>query len=714
MINLASPVIRAALPVARSIAFLGNPADGISTLESKITASSTPIDQLVAMIAICEILHFDYRDTEALNVFEQRVAPMMGAFPETVEIAVAYNRSDIMHSLFQNDDFYGLVDRATITDVELWDYRAYYSVVEAREQGKRYDSLPNIWRELIRAYHQGCWRPYRLASKLMAIECMELGWPHESIYHAVIAGEKETATRLGNFLLLHGTPDSISASTAKWLDCTNLKRQFVVGCEILDRYVDAIPDDLFDDVFERVRTNAAAQTSDRQEQTVVSRAWDSMANLSSRLNPTQAQRLVSTAIDHPIWNAPIEGGNRVLTVRDKMMKSLTACAAKLPKENLPDLIRASLPLVIERKQHTDYPNGIELLCSLAHAGGDEAKQQIKEALYPSGQQLDAYLLQVASNFAVELKKPDSLSQDAKNVAARIREQVQTVPVATDVKQAPGTFGFHTVVKGDDKLIVHVANAVHEHAIFRHRKQLSHDALQELIDAILDMVGETENLINNKIGLVQAMSPIGDVCSDDQAQQIFDALSTIAHGHIIEPESTQSAAESQNPLNPFKMGSGKPTDLRGVTIFALACIERDKPGIFAAKLDAIIELGLTDADPQVRALSLAAAREKPTISEAEFTAIILATRDSDPAVANAAFGALANKEGLQLTRPQWRLLIHSAKLAVQSNEVLVRRAAAYTCANCRTSVSTKTLRSEIENVLDALANDRCASVRQNIK
>lgn len=229
-----------------------------------------------------------------------------------------------------------------------------------------------------------------------------------------------------------------------------------------------------------------------------------------------------------------------------------------------------------------------------------------------------------------------------------------------------------------------------------------------------MVGETENLINNKIGLVQAMSPIGDVCSDKQAQQIFDALSPIANGHVIEPESTQSAAESQNPLNPFKMGSGKPTDLRGVTIFALACIERDKPGIFATKLDAIIELGLTDADPHVRALSLAAAREKPTISEAEFTAIILATRDSDPAVTNAAFGALANKVGLELTRPQWRLLIHSAKLAIQSNAVLVRRAAAYACRKLRTSVSTKTLRSEMESVLDALSNDKCASVRHNVK
>jgi|GEM_PF-3003978 len=714
MINSASPDMRIAIVEAKSLAFLGDPADAISMLEGKINSRSVLIDQLVALIAICEILHLDCRDTEALSVFEQRVAPLMGTFPEAIEIAVAFNRSDIMHALLQNDDFYGMVDRAAITEVELWGYKAYYSVLEAREQGKQYDSLPSIWRELIRAYHQGCWRPYRLASKIMAIEWMELGLPHESIYHAMIAGEKETAARLGNFLLLHGKPDSILLSTTKWLDYTHLKRPFMVGCDILDRYVDAIPDERFDEVFERVRAHAVTLGSDRQLHSVVARAWDAIANLSWRLNSSQARRLVSTAINHPIWNAPIEGGNSILPVRDKMMKSLTKCAAKLPKDSIPDLISASLPLVIERKQHSDYPDGIELLCSLADAGGDQEKRRIRESLYPSGQRLDAYLLQVAPHFSVELKATESLSQDARNVAARIREQVQLVAVATDVKQSPGTFGFYTIVKGDKKLVVHFADAVHENAIFRHRKQISQDVLQELIDAILDMVRDKENLISNKIQLVQAMTPIGDSCSDTQAQQIFDVLAPVATGDITEPESTMSAAESQNPLNPFKMGSGKPADLRGVAIFALACIERDKPGVFGAKLDAIIEFGLTDDDPQVRALSIAGAREKPAISQAEFAAIILATRDADPRVANAAFGALANKVGLQLSRPQWRLLIHSAKLAIQSNELMVRRAAAYICSKLRTSVSNKTLRIEIDNVLHALSKDKCASVRLNVK
>lgn len=712
MLKNSSPEIRIAITAAKGLAILGNPSDGISQLENLILSSSAKLDKLSALLVICEILHYDYRDNEGLEVFDKRISPMMGEFPEEIEIAVEFNRSDVMHSLLKNDDFYGTADRVTVAGVELWNHRAYYGVAEAREQGKHYESLPSIWRELMRAYYQGCWRPYRLASKLMATECMGLGWPHEAIYHAIIAGEKGTAAKLGEFLLLHGSPENLSRSTAKWLECTHLKRLFVTGCDILDGFMDAIPDEQFDEVFERVRTMASMPSSNWQEHSCVSRAWNSIAGLAWRLSATQAQRLADTAISHPIWNAEVEGGNRVLSVRDKMMNSLTACTSALPQKNVSQLVDKTLALVLERKQHNDYPDAIELLCRLGDVGGDDAKKRIKEALYTPGKPLDAYLLQVAPNFDAKLKEPESLSSDISNVADRIRKQVQWLPLSAEVKQLGGSFCFFTAIKDGKKLVIHSISTVQEHAILRHRKHLSLDAIQQLIDAMLEMITEPENLINNKIQLVQVLKSVGDVCSDAQAKQIFEVLSPIANGIIKEPALTQSAADSQNPLNPFKMGSGKPTDLRGVAIFTLACIERDKPGIFTNSLDAIIEVGLTEIDPQVRALSLAASREKPSISESEFTAIVLATRDSDPAVANAAFGALAHKKDLQLNRPQWRLLIHTAKLAAQSNAVSVRRAAAYTCSKLRTKIKISTLRKEVDTLLDSLAKDRCASVRQN--
>jgi hypothetical protein len=161
-----------------------------------------------------------------------------------------------------------------------------------------------------------------------------------------------------------------------------------------------------------------------------------------------------------------------------------------------------------------------------------------------------------------------------------------------------------------------------------------------------------------------------------------------------------------------MASGKPSDLRGIALYVLACIERDKPRIYGKNLDRIIQAGLTDVAPDVRKAAFAAAREKPTLTEAEFTALILGTRDGDADAANSAFAAIANKKGLELKRPQWRLLIHSVQLAAQSRSVKLPRAAAYTCSQLMSLVPAGAMEKSLSDLLDIFLRDPCFSVRQN--
>ncbi|QDV45294.1 hypothetical protein Enr13x_51700 [Stieleria neptunia] len=713
MIDLTSPIVRAELPLAKSLAIHGKPGEAISMLETTLSERESTLDRVALLVAIAGILHWDYRDSEAISLFDERIMPLTNKIPEKSRIAVEYNRSDISHSLLQADDFYGMFDRALIADVNLWDYQSYFEVFAAREKGKRYESLPSIWRELLRCYHQGCWRPHRLASAIMSRECMDLGWPHESVFHAVIADDKQIATQLGDTLLVQGTPEVIENCTKKWMECTNLRRHFIIGCEMLDQFYDAIPDTWFGSVFDRLCSKACESSDDRLKQIAISRAWDTLAKLSWRLDSSQAEKLVRSAIQHPIWLAPVEGRNQVLTVRDKMMQSLTHCSDKISPACYTELIDASLPLALDRKQHTDYPDAINLLCSLADAGDEEAKQRLRASLFPSGQPLDEYRLQVIGKFGAEISNPEALSADARNVANRVRQQVQTCPLGQEVKTEAGSFGVFTIQKGDRKLAVQMAGTVYLNAILRHRKHLAKDSLEALLSAIVDMIREPENLISNKVQLVQAIKSIGDTCSDEQAKCIFEVLAPISSGEVTEPPSSMSSAEAENPLNPFRVATGNPSDLQGVSIYTLACIDRDKPGVFGGALDGIIEKGLTSHQAQVRALALAAAREKPTLSEAEFTAIIMSTRDHDPTVANAAFCALANKKSLKLNRPQWRLLIHSSGLASRSDAVVLRRAAAYCCAKLRGYLSIKSLHRDLDAVLIALSNDKCASVRRQL-
>ena len=237
----------------------------------------------------------------------------------------------------------------------------------------------------------------------------------------------------------------------------------------------------------------------------------------------------------------------------------------------------------------------------------------------------------------------------------------------------------------------MADTVHETAILRHRQELSAESFDILINAFIEMIVESDNMLSNRAGLVQAMEDIGDCCTKEQCEKIFNAIKPLAMGNIQESDSFMSSREAANPLNPNKMNMGTPDDLQAISIFLLCCIERDQPGVLGRRLNPILENGLTNPNPKVRALAIAGAREKPNLSESEFAAIIFATRDADPSVANAAFGALANKTSLNLTRPKWRLFLHSVDLATRSTSAKIRRGASFACAKLAGQCTTATLK-----------------------
>lgn len=709
MIDQLGHAHRALLISAKSTAILGNPELAINLLSSGLK-SANKIEKLAMLLGKAEIYHWDFRDDLALDIFKE-IDKVTGEFPESVEVSVAYNRSDITFALFQVDDFYGVVDRRKVSGIAIWNSDAYDDISNARESNKRNESLARSWQELRRTYLQGCWRPYRTAAKLFARECMELGWPQEAIYHAVISGNKDTAENIGKTLMLHASNEILVAACRKWLDCTSLRRMFVTGCGILKQFADVIPDCCFGDIFERLTGFASLPVVTRQDESVSSEAWQTIAAISNRLDKDQAERLWDVAVNHTKWNSTIPEGNRVLTGRDEIMKAIGKCIPSLPIESLKVRIEQALSLVIDRKQNTDYPDAINLICHLCHHAEDDAKTIVKDKLYPSGKPLDAYLLQVTDSFGVELSKPESLNEGAEKLAAKILEQVRRLPLSEEVCQSAGTFGFYTVEKNDHKLIVNMADSVLETAILRHRSKISEHSLGILIDAMLKMISEPENLISNKVGLVQAMTSIGDACSSAQAQDIFEAIAPLAKGDIVEPISIMSSSEAENPMNPYKIKTGSPHDLQAVSVMLLCCLERDQPGIGGQELSNIIEVALVHHHATVRSLAISGTHEKPNLSEAEFTAIILATRDSDPGVVNAAFGALANKTELKLTRPQWRLLIHSADIATRANDAKIRRGAAYACSKLVSRCTTKSLQNQIKQLIKNFQADRCFSVRK---
>jgi len=197
-----------------------------------------------------------------------------------------------------------------------------------------------------------------------------------------------------------------------------------------------------------------------------------------------------------------------------------------------------------------------------------------------------------------------------------------------------------------------------------------------------------------------------------ADQAFAALTPLARGEIQEPTTVMTSAEVENPLNPMKMRTGDPTDLRGVTLIALARIARCQGNAYHRQVISLLEAALTDTVADVRRYAYTATRELPTLSRSIFMALLLGTRDSDEYAAASAFAALIVNEGYRLTVNQGQLLLYSAKLALQSPSARLRRTAAAAVAHLigRTPPSGP-LHLKGEELLRTFSADICASVRR---
>ena len=393
-----------------------------------------------------------------------------------------------------------------------------------------------------------------------------------------------------------------------------------------------------------------------------------------------------------------------------MLRAIRRCADKMPVSQIDSLVALSVPLVLERRQDHDYADGIELLCHLAECGGGDTKAFVRSKLYPQGGRLNSVLLQVAAFFDVKFPEVGQLSAKAEDVAQEVHLQVQRVPAGDKIRQVSGSFGHSAVELGSETLFVHMIGALDLEAIVCHRHSLEVGAVDSLIDAIAAMVAERENLIGNKVALVLPLAKVGDICNADQASRLLDMLLPLAKGEFLEPIHAMSAAEAANPLNPFKMNFGKPAELRGVALYVLACIERDRPGVFGESLDSVLEVGLMDLDSDIRSWAYTAARQLPTLTESQFTALVLGTQDDDPQAAAAAFLGIVGERKLNLQDSQWRLLIQAISRGAQSPAVEVRQGAALTCARLHSCIPDGPMKENMAELRAGLARDHCSSVR----
>jgi len=713
MYKQVSPSVRNTAVVARSLAIMGRLPDALSRIEEcrREGASFSALDAVALWMVEAELRHLDAQDAEALDLFDTKIGPYLPELPDQVVIIIARNRSDVSLSLFKPDDFYGIVDHGRQAGVELWRNEALFDAMNAASEGEYFKSLPAIWRELHRSYVQGCWGPYRFASLHMAKQCLQLGLVSEAAFHAIISRDEKAAKEVGEHMLRVAPKESLVKAIDTLRTCGHLQRHFVAASHALRQTADAIPDEMLEPVFVWLLEHAKLSSVSLGIRQAMEAAWETLEALAFRLDDGQANRLVAVASEHPSWLTLPEKPSQVVPVRQTMVRAIGRATCRIKASTASTIANHVLPLATDRRQHLDYSDAIETLCQLAARGGNRLKERLRKALYLKGERINAVLLQVSHVFDQPPKKPETLAQDAERVAQNLRLQVQRLPIDAQPQPVYGTMFTITSERGAEKLIVHMAQPMHVFAIFRHRATLPPASLSSLIDSVLDMIREPENVLANKIGLVRSLAHVGDVCSKSMAGRILDALMPLARGEITEPSCVMSAAEAANPLNPFKLGSGKPNELRAVSIFTLACLARDNRGLSPNVVNDLIAVAMSDGDSTVQSMTLAAAREMPRLSNSVFTGALLASRDPDPIVASTAFGTIAKALSSSHDEDTWRLVTQSLQFASRSADVRVRRSVASTVSRILQGVCASAIRNELKLLRDQFAQDRCYSVRQ---
>jgi hypothetical protein len=713
LLERVSPAVRRLLVKDRVRAMEGQIEVALQSLHEavRLVANERPRDAVALGLLWAELLHLDLRHDDALAVMKKVVTPHLPSLTAEERFGVEQNLSDLQfYSPTAADGlFYNVVDQKRLLNFEWLDYRDLFSAKQDAERGKHFQTLPVLWRQHRRAYLHGCWLAQRWTNHLLAKECVHLKEWGDAVHHAMMAQDDTLVTEIAEGILSARQAELVGPVVNRMLTTGNLRVHFVVACKLLRVLEDAIPDVCIRMVGEWLLKRAKETRSALIGVNQVSAAWETITAVSPRFPCDLARSAIAIAVAHPIWTTKLDDPNRVIPERREIVRALVPLSWAVMPEDIPPLATATLPLMTDRPQTTDYDEVVNLLCHLAERGGAAVRDSLAASLYPSGQPVSAALIQVADVFGKgEIFDPVRLQKLADQVAQAIRCQVQWLepgqlaePVAEQIME-------YTKPKPDRTLKVYIVGLAGLHALARHRMKLDEPTLRKLLDAILDLARNKDNFCANREALLHALIEFADVVPPEARTAVQAALEPLARGPVQESSEYPTAAEADNPLNPFKHHSGRPEDVQAIALVALAALA-SRDAAATKRVGDMLEDALCDHRPGIRRAGYAAAQKLRDVSEGVILGILAGLRDPDPNAAVTAFMALARQPGWKVNRNHWRVFLMAARLAQRIGGPKLRRHAAAALVAWSSKCPPQITR-EQEELLGEFSDDICWSVR----
>jgi hypothetical protein len=717
LLERVSPAVRKLLVKERVRAMEGRVEAALQALDDAVRLVGKDRDRdAVALGCLwAELLHLDLRHDDALAVMNQVVVPHLPSLAAEERFGVEQNLSDLQFYSPSADVrlYYNVVDQKRLLNFEWLDYRDLFSAKQDAERGKHFETLPILWQQHRRAYLHGCWLAQRWTNNFLAKECVYLNEWEDAVHHLIFAQDDTLVTDIAEGILSARHAELMDRVVKRLLGTANLRTHFVVASKLLKALEDAIPDVWIPKVGEWLLKRAQETRKVFIGPNHVSEAWETITAVARRFPRDLARSSIAVAVAHPVWNTKLDDPNRVIPERREVVRALVPLVWVVTPEDIPALANATLPLLTDRRQISDYDDVVNLLCNLAKRGGKEVRDSLAVSLYPSGQPISRVLAQVADVFGKgEIFDPVRLQQLAVQVAQEIRRQVQWLnpdqlaePVGEQIME-------YTALKADRTLKVYVVGLTGLHALARHRAKLDEPTLGNLTGAILEMAQNKDNFCVNRQALLHSLIELADAVPATAHVSAEAVLEKLARGAVEESSEYPTAAEAENPLNPFKHHSGRPEDVQGMALVALAALA-SRNAVATKRIGNILEDVLCDPRPGIRQAGYAAARRLPDVSEGVILGVLAGLRDPDPNAAVSAFAALADQTGWKLNRNHWRVFIMAARLAQRIGSAKLRLHVAAALVAWSSKCPHQLTREQAE-LLTELSDDICSSVRSMAK
>lgn len=656
------------------------------------------------LLLVAEILHLSGKHDEAHAVFSKHLGPILESqdLPTEDSATLASCYQSISLSRGGKEPligFYESVDDRRLSAAMWEDEHHALLGIDAAEADKHFDAMGHLLLALRRAFRRSSWGAFRTAATRLARECVRATCFCDAAFYAVLAREEKLTSHVCHAIAVSASHEDLVKITSRLLRFSGLPVHCKTACDMFRELSDELPEEHVAGVVDFLVAATSVETGSKFSEWEVSRAaWKAISVIIERCPLASADGIAQSIFQKLEWRRPT-------VERVERIKVLRAVARKLPAAELATWAEPCIPLATTERFDFDFHESVELLCEVADRSTKDAKCAIARALCPRGEfENNGVLLQIAPALGVVPKK-ETFDGFSERIVARIVHRIETL----GLEEEPTKTGAGHLAKTMEgkKIVTHDLSVELVAGVIKHWGRLPAKRRNVLCDAMLTNLLNDHETVPNQIaalGLIPLMVP---KLSATRQQHLIEGVLSFTEDDRPSPFDTGGLADSNHPLQRFRVNMGSPDDVLGEAIRCLATTEEHCPGTVGDRLAAVLNKHLSHQSGTVRRQTLIALQRNIPRTENILQKALFATRDEDPVAAAAAFHVFTGTPGKRLVSlcPS---LTYSLSCATRSQHRILRRSAAkltgllYRMFSCDYP--------PLAELAERIQSDRCWSVR----